>query len=138
MAAGLLGLLGFAIGVGLNVPIMAVSSILEPGEVSMGAAIISFGGAMGSAIFSAVAATLFQDRLEREVGKYAPGINVTSLEHTGLSDIRKAIGEDKLKAVLMGYDEAVVQTLYIPVALTALTIVGSLLTEWHSIKKKRE
>ena len=51
-------------------------------------------------------------------------------------DLRKIIGADRLKNVLFGYNEAVVQTLYLPLGLGLLTIVGSMFTEVKSVKKK--
>ena len=64
-------------------------------------------------------------------------MNATLLEHAGLSEIRDIIGSDRLRDVLLGYDEAVTQTLYLPVGLTVATIVGSVFTEWHSVKAKQ-
>jgi hypothetical protein len=39
--------------------------------------------------------------------------------------------------VLMGYDKAVVQTLYMPMILTILTLIASAAMEWRSVKKKQ-
>ena len=92
---------------------------------------------MGSALWICASATLFQNRLVVEVDKYSPGTNGTSLESVGLSDLRKQIGKARLQQVLSGYNEAVVQTLYMPMALGIATIVGSLAMERRSIKKKQ-
>ena len=54
----------------------------------------------------------------------------------GLSDLPGVIGRKRLRDVLLGYDEAVTQTLYLPVALAVLTIVGSVAIERRSVKKK--
>ncbi|KAK5078882.1 hypothetical protein LTR64_002700 [Lithohypha guttulata] len=136
-AAGLMGLLGFGLGLGMQAPLTAVTATLRPKEVSIGGAILGFGAGMGSAVFSSATAVLFQGRLRDEISRSAPGTNVTTIEHAGLSDIRRTIGPDRLKYVLVGYDKAVIQTLYIPLGLTLLTILGTGLTEWRSIKKKQ-
>jgi hypothetical protein len=62
---------------------------------------------------------------------------VTAIESAGLSDIRSYIGEDKLRGVLTGYNQAVVETLYMPLALGLATIVGSIAMERRSMKKKQ-
>lgn len=134
----LLGSLGFAVGVGLNGPVQAVATILPAKEVSLGAALTGFAGGMGSAIFISAAATLFQGRLTEEVSRAAPGANVTNIGHAGLSDIRGVIGPDRLRDVLSGYNRATVETLYIPLALALLTLIGSGSMEWRSVKKKRD
>lgn len=136
-AAALLGVLGFAVGLGMQGPSMAVSASLAPKDVAIGSAIITFGGGIGSALFVSVAVVLFQARLGAEVSRHAPGVNTTVLEMAGLSDIRDSIGQDRLRDVLTGYDKATVQTLYIPLALAIASLVGSALTEWRSIKKKQ-
>jgi hypothetical protein len=54
-----------------------------------------------------------------------------------LSDLGNIFGSGRLRDVLLGYDEAVTQTFYLPVALTVATIIGSALTEWRWVKKKQ-
>jgi hypothetical protein len=46
-------------------------------------------------------------------------------------------GSDKLGAVLSGYNQAVIQTLYMPLALGLLTIVGTVAMERRSMNKKQ-
>lgn len=133
----LLGFLGLAVGIGLNGPIQAVSATLADHEVSLGVSLTGFGGGMGSALFISAAATLFQGRLADELSQAAPGTNVTSISQAGLSDIRGMIGPDRLGKVLSGYNRATVETLYMPLALALLTLVGSVAMEWISVKKKQ-
>jgi len=135
--AALLGFLGAAIGFGLQTPTLIVQTSLSPKDVSLGTAVIGFGGGMGSALWTCASATLFQNRLVEEVQHHAPSTNGTELVHTGLSDLRDYIGSENLKNVLSGYNEAVSQTLYIPLGLGILTIIGSIATERKSVKKKR-
>jgi MFS family permease len=132
-----LGALGFAIGLGNGQPSTAVNTVLPAKEVSMGMAVLAFGGGMGSALFLAVSASLFQKRLVDEVHKFAPMANTTRIEDVGLSDIRKVIGGDRLRDVLLGYDKAVTQTLYLPVLLMVLSFIGPAVVEWRSVKKKQ-
>ena len=62
---------------------------------------------------------------------------VLPTEDVSLGGAVLTFGAGKLKSVLMGYENAVVQTLYIPLALAVLTIVGSVAMERKSIKKKQ-
>ena len=133
----LLGFLGVAVGLSLQSPQVAVQTVLAPKDVSLGGAIILFGAGMGSALWICASATLFQNRLVDEVEKYSPATNGTVLESVGLSEIRNYIRSERLQDVLLGYNEAVVQTLYMPLALGILTIIGSLAMERRSIKKKQ-
>jgi hypothetical protein len=118
-------------------PQVAVQTVLAPKDVSIGGAILLFGSGMGSALWICASATLFQNRLIDELEIYSPATNGTALESVGLSEIRNYIGSERLQDVLSGYNEALVQTLYMPLALGILTILGSLAMERRSIKKKQ-
>ena len=124
-------------GLGMQGPILAVQTVLPLKDIATGLAVTGFAGGLGSSFFISVSSTLFQNRLAEEVEKYAPDTNTTTFEHGGLANVRDYIGADRLRDVLLGYDKAVMQTLYLPVALAALTIVGSLAMERKSVKKKQ-
>ncbi|OJJ44233.1 hypothetical protein ASPZODRAFT_751038 [Penicilliopsis zonata CBS 506.65] len=132
------GLMGFASGIGFQAPQVAAQTVLAADEATIGLSIIQFGQQLGPVLFLAASTTLFTNRLTAEVEQYSPSTNITSLENMGLSDIRKAFGGEKLEDVLLGYDTAVTQTLFLPVALTCVTAFGSLAMEWRSVKKKQQ
>lgn len=134
----LLALIGVACGAGIQAPQIAAQTVLKEQDVTVGWAIVQFGSQMGPVIFTSASATLFLNRLSADIMEFAPGSNITAIENAGLADIRKAVGADRLEHVLSGYDEAIIQTLYLPVALTCLTIVSTLTMEWRSVKKKPE
>ncbi|KAF4976717.1 hypothetical protein FZEAL_6653 [Fusarium zealandicum] len=133
---GLLAFLGLAVGLGLQGPQIALQAVLGVEDVSMGGAVINFGSGMGSSLWVCASATLFQSRLAQEIQSSSPGTNITMVKEAGLSGLRESIGPAKLKSVLAGYEHAVVQTLYIPLGLGLLTIIGSLAMERKSLKKK--
>ena len=133
----LLGFVGVAIGLGIQGPQLAVQTALDAKDVSIGGAMIVFGAGMGSALWVCASATLFHQRLIDEIKQSSPATNATALSHAGLSEIRSYIGSERLNAVLNGYNEAVVQTLYLPLALSILTIIGAIAIERRSIKKKQ-
>ncbi|KAF5649630.1 major facilitator superfamily transporter [Fusarium sp. NRRL 52700] len=124
-AVGLLTFLGLAVGLGLQGPQVALQAVLPIEAVSLGGAVITFGAGMGSALWICASATLFQDRLSKEIQDAAPGTNTTHIQEAGLSKLRESIGPERLKSVLSGYENAVVQTLYIPLALALLSMVGA-------------
>jgi hypothetical protein len=129
-ASAILGFLGVAIGFGIQCPALAVQATLPAKDVSIGGAINIFGAGMGSALFVSASSTLFHSRLAAET-------NGTAIANIGLSDLRNYIGRDRLKEVLSGYNAALVQTLYLPLALGVLSIVGSVAMERRSLKDKQ-
>ncbi|RYP56888.1 hypothetical protein DL771_011530 [Monosporascus sp. 5C6A] len=133
----LLGSLGLATGVGIQTPLVALQTIMKQDDLSIGLATTGFGATMGHAVWIVVSATIFRNRLVAEIEVHSPSVDATLLEHAGLSEIRAVVGSDRLRDVLLGYDDAVTQTLYLPVGLTVATIFGSVFTEWQSVKSKR-
>ena len=134
----LLTFIGIAVGMGITAPHAAITTVLPIKDVPIGMGILGFTARLIPAILISSSATLFQGRLSAEVARYAPAQNITLIEEAGLSDIRTIIGQDRLRNVLLGYGEAVSQTLYIPVVLAALSIIGTASMEWRSIKKKSD
>jgi hypothetical protein len=133
----LLAFLGAGVGLGLQAPIVAVQTVLPDKDVATGVAITGFTGGLASALFVSLSAVLFQSRLAVEVERHAPGIDRSIFDQGGLVDVRDKIGSARLGAVLSGYDEAVIQTLYIPVALASLSVLASVTMERKSVKKTR-
>lgn len=131
-------LLGFSAGVGFQAPQVAAQTILSQADAPMGIAVVQFMQGLGPAIGVSAAQTIFTNRLTADLGRFAPDLNATALEHMGLADLKKHIGAKNLEGVLVGYDKAVTQTFYLPVALTCLSLVGTLGMEWRSVKKKRQ
>ncbi|KAI1362035.1 major facilitator superfamily domain-containing protein [Xylaria arbuscula] len=133
-AAALLGFLGIAAGLGLQGPVVALQTTMKQPDLSVGVAITGFGATLGSAVWIVVSTAVFHSRLTTEIAQHSPSVNSTLLESAGLSEIRNIVGSDRLRDVLLGYDEALVQTLYLPVGLAVASIVGSALLEWRSVK----
>ncbi|KAJ5921198.1 hypothetical protein N7466_009524 [Penicillium verhagenii] len=131
----LLAFLGAGVGLGLQAPMFAVQTVLPDKDIATGVAITAFTGFLASSLFVSVSAVLFQSRLAIEVEQYAPGTNGSIFDQGGLANVREQIGSARLGAVLAGYDEAVIQTLYIPVVLASLSVLASVAMERRSVKK---
>lgn len=136
--AALLGFLGFAMGLSLQAPTVAIMTIMPSKDVSIAIGVLIFGAGLGSALFVAASAALFHNRLRIDVLAQDPGLNASILGDHGLADLRNAVGPTRLHDVLTGYNSAVVQTLYLPLALTILAVLGAVFTEIRSVKKKTQ
>ncbi|KAH6651584.1 hypothetical protein BKA67DRAFT_537450 [Truncatella angustata] len=108
----------------------------DPKDLFLGIATLYFGFTIRNAVWIVVSAALFHTRSIEEASLSSPSTKATLLEVVGISEKRKMIGNNRLRAVLLGYDEAVTQTLYLPLGLCAATIVESVFSEWQSVKKK--
>lgn len=69
--------------------------------------------------------------------KYFPQLDGSALANMGLLDLKARVGTENLGAALVGYDEAVTKTFYLPLALSCASIIGALGIEWKSVKAKK-
>ena len=113
------GLLGFAGGIGFQAPQVAVQNTLAPEDASIGLAIILFAQNFGPAVSIAAAQTIFLSSLSENVHRLGPGFNATKIENMGLSDLKTHVGNKHLHELLLGFDEALVSTWYLALALVS-------------------
>jgi predicted MFS family arabinose efflux permease len=132
------GFYGFAGGIGLQGPQSAVQASLPDSDASIALSIITFSQSFGPAVFVSAAQSIFTNRLTANLQTLAPGLNATSIENLGLTDLKGQIGADKLSEVLAGLDKSLMQTWYLAIALGCITMVGSLSVEWKSVKEKKQ
>lgn len=130
-------LFGFGVAIGFQAPLVAAQTVLAQKDVPIGIACVQFAQYLGPAIFITVAQTLFAGRLTSDLASFAPGVDPRALESIGLSDLKDLVGSRNIADVLLGYDKAIIQTFYLPLALSCVGVFGSLGMEWRSIKKKR-
>lgn len=81
------------------------------------------------------AQTLFSAQLSHDLTIEAPGVNATTLENMGLSDLRDKVQAYQLAGTLQGFDKALMQTLYLPTAVACFLIFATITMEWKSVKK---
>lgn len=132
-------LLGLGCGFGVQVPVLAAQTVLDTKDVSVGISAIVFAQMFGPTLFVSVGKSIFADRLLAEISIYDPSLNVTVVESIGLTNLEQQLGNNGLyTGALQAYDTAILQTFYLPVALASLSMLGSLVVEWRSVKQKRE
>ena len=131
-------LLGAAVGLGVLGPQMAVQSILDPKEVSIGISIIQFGQQMGPVIAVASSTAVFTNRLVEELTTHDPDLDAAAITRLGLSEIRHYFKGQRLKEILWGYDKAVTETLYLPLGVSFVAVFAGLMIERRSVKDKRQ
>lgn len=132
---------GFGLGMGMQQPGIAAQTVLSRKDVPTGVALMFFTNALGGAIALAVAQSVFTNRLVKDL-KSTLGAALTGkiLEQgaTRLRDI-DAVKNDKglEREVLIGYNDAIMKTLYVALALACASIVGALLMEWRDVRGVR-
>ncbi|KAL1599501.1 hypothetical protein SLS60_007304 [Paraconiothyrium brasiliense] len=130
---GIEALLGFGIGFGLQQPMLVVQTLFQEMEVPTAVALISLSQMLGGAIFVAVSQTIFQNELA-EIHLGFPSVSQSAIFEAGATRLPELFSLDQLPMVLDIYNEAVIKTFYVSIALSCASLVGALGVEWKSMK----
>jgi hypothetical protein len=128
---------GFGIGLAMQAPLIAVQTVLPLVDVPVGTATIMFIQTFGGALFVSVSQNVFTNRLVSGLLEEARGFDASMILKLGATTLKKAVPPEYLPGVLIAYNRALTQTFYVAVAMSCLTVIGSLTLEWKSVKEKK-
>lgn len=133
---------GMGVGIGMQQTMVAVQASLPSKDVAIGTAIMMFAQTLGGALFICVAQNVFQNKLIQNVA-------ATFLEHgikldpirvvtLGATQIGHASEDPAINTLIqIAYNDAVTTAFYVSTALGAVSIFGSVLMPWNSVKGKK-
>ncbi|KAJ7642221.1 DHA14-like major facilitator [Roridomyces roridus] len=124
---------GFGVGLGMQQPQLAAQTVLELKDVPIGTSLMSFMKTIGAAVFVAVGQNVFTSRLES--GLKGIGIDPSEVLKAGATST-EGVPPEVMNSILGVYNKAIMATFYVALALSCLSLVGSLMVEWRSIKTK--
>lgn len=128
-------IIGLSFGFGAQQPLNVVQTVLERSDISTGSAIITFSRFLGGALFLPVAQTIFLNGLVSNLANL-PGISPDAVTGGGATELRVLASGDDLEVLLLDYNDAIVRVFYLATATSSVTIFGSLLVEWRSLKAR--
>ncbi|KAJ8097204.1 major facilitator superfamily domain-containing protein [Lipomyces tetrasporus] len=128
---------GAGIGAGMQMPLIAAQTVLNLDDVPVGTSLIVFAQTLGGALFVSVAQNVFSNRLVQGVIEAAPGLDPTLVSNTGATNLKTMIPPQYLSQVQIAYSQALTETWYVSVAMSALSIIGAVGMEWKSVKGKK-
>ena len=131
-------LTGAGIGVGFQIPIIAVQTVLPLEDVPVGTACVIFFQSLGGALFISVGQTVFQNGIIRGTRTYAPDVNPHLLLTAGAAEIRNVLEKvgksDQLPHVLRAYMVGLTNSFRVTVACVAVAALAACFFEWKSVK----
>jgi hypothetical protein len=127
-------LFGIGLGIGMQQPNLAAQTVLVKKDVPIGTSLVFFGQSLGGSIFVSIAQSIFTNKLKDHLSGVG-GLNVGAILNAGATNLKKIVPPDALPAVLVAYNDALVNAYYISMALSTAGIVGALAMEWKSVKK---
>ncbi|KAF7331021.1 Major facilitator superfamily transporter [Mycena venus] len=130
-------LFGFGAGLGMQQPFIAAQAVLQTKDVPPGTSLIVFLQTLGGALFVSIGENIFSSKLAAGLVRKVPGLDPRMVLSTGATDLKTIISPQYLPAVLQVYNEALVSTFHIAIAMVSLSILGALAMEWKNIKEKK-
>ncbi|KAF3940067.1 hypothetical protein ABW19_dt0210181 [Dactylella cylindrospora] len=135
-------LAGFGVGVGFQVPMLAVQTVLHIDDIPVGSAIITFFQSLGGALFISVGQNIFSNGLKRGLHEYIPEIPAEVFLFSGateIDEILRTVGaENRLEDVRQSYMVGLKDTFRLCVALACCAFVAACGLEWKNIKKEKQ
>lgn len=131
--------MGLGAGVGFNVPLVAVQTVLPMEDIPIGTVCVMFFQSLGAALFIAVGQSLFQNGFISGLHKYAPELDAQVMINTGATAIRGVLEKtgqsDQLVPALKAYASGLQNTYRVVTAVSAVAFVMACFFEWKSVKK---
>lgn len=130
-------ILGFGIGLGLQLPLIAVQTVLEMSEIPIATATMIFLQLFGASVFVSVGNSVLTNKLISYISQNVPGVSASDAARAGATKIRDVIPPEYLKGVIQTYNDALVDVFEIVLVMACLTSIGSAAMEWESVKGKQ-
>jgi hypothetical protein len=128
---------GVGIGLGMQQPLIAVQTVLDISLVPIGTSVIIFIQTLGGALFVSIGQNIFTNKLVKGLHQYAPNVDANSVLSAGATSIQKTVNKADLPGVTLAYNDALTQTFLAATIMACLSIFGSALIEWKSVKGKK-
>jgi MFS family permease len=128
---------GFGIGLGLQLPLIAVQAVLDISEIPVATALVIFMQLFGAAIFVSVGESVLTNKLVCYISQVAPGVDAVAISSSGATNIKNAVPEEYLHGAIQVYNDGLVEVFQLVLFMACLTSIGSLAMEWRSVKEKQ-
>ena len=136
---GSLILFGIGIGIGAQQAILIPQVVLTGKDVPLGTSAIIFVQTLFGTIFLSVGQNVFQDRLVRTLQERVPRVDPKVVIDSGAADLAQTMSKlypQDVQGILVAYAEAIRAVFLVALVLSCLSIFGSALCEWKSVKKE--
>lgn len=125
------------VGIGCQNVMLVPQFVVGPGDVPMAISIFFFTRTLTSSIFLAVAQSIFQNQLAQILHSHTElSVDPAAVIHTGASQVSEKFSSDVLPIILDAYNSALTRSFDVAIALSALSILGSVGLSWRRINER--
>ncbi|KAF4634025.1 hypothetical protein G7Y89_g4085 [Cudoniella acicularis] len=135
---GYQSLAGLGFGLGMQIPIIAVQTVLPSEDIPAGTAMILFAQSLGSALFISAAQSAFVNTFLYRVRVTAPTANISQLLITGVTDIRTSFNPNIVPGILRACLDGIKSAFAIGLASSIMLLMLAFVNKWHNLKALNE
>ena len=130
-------ILGFGIGLGLQLPLIAVQTVLDMSEIPIATATMIFLQLFGASVFVSVGNSLLTNKPIAYISQNVPGVSAAAAARADATNIRDVILPEYLHGVIQMYNDALTDVFEIVLVMACLTSIDSVSMEWESVRGKQ-
>jgi hypothetical protein len=134
--AGFQVLVGAGRGMGIQMAIIAVQTVLEPSQISVALSLLVFVQYLLSAVFLTLANTIFDSGLRNYLSQIS-GVNAEQVIAAGATLFRTFVPQDKIPEIVDAYSKSVNHVFYFAAGLGFLMFATSFGLGWVDVRKKK-
>ncbi|KAH8812850.1 putative MFS aflatoxin efflux pump [Xylogone sp. PMI_703] len=126
---------GFGMGLCFQAPNLAAQTVLPNKDVPVGSSLILFCQLLGGTVFVSVGQNVLDNQLAQRLSRF-PGYNSSLITSGGATSLIDSLSANLRETALVAYNEALQKVFQIGLIVSCLSIFGSAMLEWKSIKKQ--
>jgi hypothetical protein len=127
-------LIGVGIGLGSDLPQVAVQTVLSEADIPLGIGVAIFAQTLGQSIFISVVGSIANNELVDGFRRELPSIDSVGVLNAGATELQSTVGGQYLGVARQIYDQAITRSFYTCVAMAALALLAACAMEWNSVK----
>ena len=129
-------LFGLGYGTGSRQPLVAIQTVLSIDDIPAGTSVSLFCTTLGGALFVSIGQSVFTNQLVQSLAQLVPSLDPHVVVSAGATDLQRTLPAKLLPNIILAYNNALTMAFLVSVAMATMTVVGSILMPWDSVKKK--
>lgn len=129
---------GTGVGMAFQPPFIALQIVLEQSLVPAGLVLLNFVQMLGGIIFLSISQNIFLDKLASILTKNIPNLDAATVKQNGASGLQGFVPAEYQPEIILAYNSAIIDILYIALGLVSVGLIAALGFEWRPIEKDDE
>jgi hypothetical protein len=126
---------GLGVGIGVQIPFVAVQVVLKEEDVAIGTALVVFSNSLGESVAISLAENIFENTLVRLLRQRLPNIDPESIINGGATAVAHIPQSDR-QEFLQLYNESITTAFVLAIAGACAAFAASLFVERRRLKPK--